>query len=494
MQDYYKEKSLQYQSNMKKLWGLINGIIGKVKHKGSIISYITVDGVHKYNPKCIAKEFGKYYSSIGMKLENKIKKGQRETQSFLNTIPRTLGSLVFHSTTPVEVGNIIQSLPNKSSSGHDRISNLMIRALNNAISFPLYMIFNQSLLTGEFPTMMKKAEVIPLYKGKEFDLVVNFRPISLLLTISKVLEKIVYKRVYSFLEKNNILYNSQYGFRTKRSCEQAIMEFTGRVLKAKELGLHSASIFLDLSKAFDTLNHEVMLNKMERIGLRGIVYNWFKSYLTGRSLSAKISTSDGKVVYSEPYKITYGTAQGSCLGPLLFILFCNDIHTLPLYSNVILFTDDTTLLNSHRDYKFLQYSLQHDMLLLDDWFCANQLSLNMSKTVSMLFWAKGKTLDIKVNDVNINMVKSTKFLGLQIDYELSWKEHCMLVYNKLSVNSHLLNMAKHMLDKKSMLNIYYAHVYSHLIYGLNIWGNMALKTEIDTVYKCKKHVYDQYAV
>ena len=192
MRDYYNEKSLQYQSNTKKLWGLINGIIGKVKHKGSIISYITVDGMREYNPKHIAKEFGEYYSSIGTKLANKIKKGQRDIQSFLNTIPRILISLVFHSTTPVEVRNIIQSLPKKSSSGHDRISNLMIKALNNAISFPLYMIFNQSLLTGEFPIMMKKAEVIPLYKGKEFDLVVNYRPISLLLTILKVLEKSIF--------------------------------------------------------------------------------------------------------------------------------------------------------------------------------------------------------------------------------------------------------------------------------------------------------------
>ena len=124
------------------------------------------------------------------------------------------------------------------------------------------------------------------------------------------------------------------------------------------------------------------------------------------------------------------------------------------------------------------------MLLLDDWSRAYQLSLNMTKTVSMLFWAKGKKLDIRVN--NINMVTSTKFLGLQIDHELSWKEHCMSVYNKLSVHNHFLSMAKHMLDIKSLLSIYYAHVYSHLIHGLNIWGNMATNSDLDIIYKMQK--------
>ena len=138
-----------------------------------------------------------------------------------------------------------------------------MKSLNEAISLLLCRIFNQSIMEGRFPELMKLAEVVPLYKSKEMDIVINYRPISLLITISKVLEKIIHKRVYSFLEWNNILYNSQYGFRTNYNCEQAIMELVLRLLHAKERDEHSTGIFLDLLKAFDTLNHTLLLSKLE---------------------------------------------------------------------------------------------------------------------------------------------------------------------------------------------------------------------------------------
>ena len=138
-----------------------------------------------------------------------------------------------------------------------------MKSLNEAVSLPLCRIFNQSIFKGRFPDSMKLAEVVPLYKSKEMDIVLNYRPISLLITTLKVLEKIIYKRVYSYLERNNILYNSQYGFRTNHNFEQAIMELVSRLLHARERGEHSVSIFLDLSKAFDTLHPTVLLSKLE---------------------------------------------------------------------------------------------------------------------------------------------------------------------------------------------------------------------------------------
>ena len=149
------------------------------------------------------------------------------------------------------------------------------------------------------------------------------------MTISKLLKKVIYSRIYKFLEKNNILFESQYGFRTKRSCEQAILELTSHLLHAHNKNLHSIGVFLDLSKAFNTLNHEVLLKKLERYGVCGIVNDWLKSYLEDRTLIAKVSTSKDTITKSTPFHITYGTAQGSCLGPLLFILFSNDMHLLP---------------------------------------------------------------------------------------------------------------------------------------------------------------------
>ena len=207
-------------------------------------------------------------------------------------------------TNQTEVENLIKALPNKMSSGHDEINNVMLKSLCSAISYPLQLIFNQSIATGIFPDKMKIAEVIPLYKGKQRDLVINYRPISLLMTISKLLEKVIYSRIYKFLEKNNILFESQYGFRSKRSCEQAILELTSHLLHAHNKNLHSIGVFLNLSKAFDTLNHEVLLKKLECYGVRGIVNDWFKSYLEGRTLIAKVSTSKENITKSTPFHIT----------------------------------------------------------------------------------------------------------------------------------------------------------------------------------------------
>ena len=354
---YYKKKIQESKMNTKKLWKVINNIIGKHKHSGSIIPYITVDGARKYDPDVIANEFGKFYSQLGSTLTSQIKRSTKPIEEHLSKIPRTLQSLALHSTSASEIEKITMALPSKTSFGHDKISNVMLKSIIPAISIPLSIVFNQSILTGKFPHKMKQAEVVPLYKGKNMDLVVNYRPISLLITISKLLEKVVYRHVYSFLEKYDILFQSQYGFHSNHNCEHAILELSGKILQAREKSEHPACIFLDLSKAFDTLNHQVLLRKLNRIGIRGISNTWFESYLSGHSLVAKVTTSEHKTTYSDVFDISFGTAQGSCLGPLLFLLFCNDIHLLPLYSQLILFADDTTLFNSHRSKIYLEYML-----------------------------------------------------------------------------------------------------------------------------------------
>ena len=294
-------------------------MITKVKHKGSIIPFITVDGIKYNKPKTIANKFGEFYSQLGSTLAKSIVPGMTSIEHYIENIPRQTDSTVISPTSVQEIDRIIRELPNKTSYGHDEISNTMLKALHTSITFPLCHIFNQSLQEGIFPERMKWVEVIPLYKGKCMDVIVNYRSISLLITLSKILEKIMYKRLYSFLDTNGILYASQYGFHSKHSCEQAIAELVGYILQSKNQNEHSASVFLDLLKAFDTLDHQILLSKLSRYGIRGTALEWFGSYLQNRSLIAKISTSPNNVTKSDKYDTTYGTAQGSCLGPLLFI-------------------------------------------------------------------------------------------------------------------------------------------------------------------------------
>ena len=362
----------------------------------------------------------------------------------------------------------------------------MLKALCTSITYPLCHIFNASLSEGTFPDRMKIAEVIPLYKGKDMDLMINYRPILLLITLSKLLEKIMYTRLYRYLETQNLLYPSQYGFRTTRSCEQAIMELVGNILQSKNRNEHCASVFLDLSKAFDTLDHTILLQKLERYGIRGIALEWFRNYLKDRSLVAKITTGPNLTVKLESYKITYGAAQGSCLGPLLFIIFMNDIHLLPVYSSIILFADDTTIFNSHKSAKFLKYMLEHDLTLMMDWFKANALSLNLDKTVGMKFWDSSNSFTLKVDDMPISMTNCVKFLGLHIDKNLTWQTHLSHLIEKLQTNRWMLSLGKHLLNQHCLKNIYHSHLHMHISHGLSVWGSMITQQKINELFNIQK--------
>ena len=467
---YYTNRISENIKNTKKIWGIINEILKKQKRRGSIITHINIKGVKTYDSRKIANEFGTFYSTMGYNLSSKIKGSTRNINHYLDNIPTNPNSMSMIPIRPDEIKQQITKLPNKSSSGYDGISNKLLKLLSNSIAYPLSIIFNQSILTGIYPDKMKLAEVIPLYKGKDSDEIINYRPISLLITMSKVIEKLIYQRTISFIEKNDILYNSQYGFRSKRSCEHAIQELIGNVLDSKNAKQHSCAVFLDLSKAFDTLDHRILLDKLEKYGIRGICNNWFRSYLKDRKLQCKINTVENGTIKSDVYNISHGTAQGSCLGPLLFILFTNDIHKLPLYSRLILFADDTTLYCHHKSKQFLKYMLIHDMELLLDWFKANLLSLNMEKTTMIKFWPDITPFKLHIGNTILQTSKFTKFLGITIDEHLTWSRHTDNILDKLLVNRRLLQNAKKLLTNATLKQIYYAHIHSHLTSIVCLFG------------------------
>ena len=261
---------------------------------------------------------------------------------------------------------------------------------------------------------MKYADVVPLYKSKEHYLTTNYRPISLLITISKLLEKVMYTRTYNFLISTHQLYAGQYGFRKQHSCENAICELVSEIIKNQEQKRPTVGIFLDLSKAFDTLSHNILVQKLNKYGLRGKSSDWFTSYLTGRQLRAKCNTEhDERNQYSDYFPIEYGIPQGSCLGPLLFLIFTNDFYLCIENGSCLLFADDTLLYYSHNNIRFLKWNIEQDISRIMDWFRANKLTLNINKTECIYFNNKqiSSTFEINIGDITIKSTNTEKNFG-----------------------------------------------------------------------------------
>ena len=220
-EDYYTQKCTEYRSNSKKLWRLINKLTNKEHDKTNLIECLKIDNIMDYNSKHITEEFGKYFANIGREPTNTVTKPIHTTDTYIKNILPNPKSMFLRPTTQQEIEKLIDKLENKSSSGHDDISNRLLKKLKTSISAPLQTIFNKSLMTGVFPDLMKKGDVVPLYKAREKYLTTNYTPISLLTTISKILEKIMYTRTYTFLTECNQLYKGQYGFRSHHSTENA---------------------------------------------------------------------------------------------------------------------------------------------------------------------------------------------------------------------------------------------------------------------------------
>ena len=477
-QTYYAEKINNFRGNSKKLWALLNHMLGKRNDKCLPTDSFVIDEKTITNFKLISDGFCKYFTNVSKELAQKIVKSKKTFEEYL---PGPIGESLFLSpTNENEIYSLIASLPNKSSSGYDGVSNILLKSLSQQLLVPLCIVFNKSMAEGIFPEKMKISEIIPLYKTKDKHLMTNYRPVSLLPVISKVLEKLVHKRTYNFLTRNNILYESQYGFRNKHSTINAVTELIGNILNGFEKNQVTVCLFLDLSKAFDTLEHSTLLAKLENYGIRGVALNWFTSYLSNRSHYVKyngIKSGMNKI------PIKYGVPQGSVLGPLLYLIFCNDLHKCIEESNLIMFADDSSISKTHENIKYIFETLSKELTIVIDWFRANKLSLNLNKTNYIVFKPKSMQIDLDGLEISfgneiIERVDVTKFLGLLVDMNLNWNQHMSKTQTKLSQSLYLLRNFKNTIPLWAMRNVYQAHFHSHINYGLILWGPMSSKSNL----------------
>jgi len=378
-----------------------------------------------------------------------------------------------YPTSPIEVLNCVNNLTT-SSAGIDDIHPKVVKAVSHIVSPVLSHIINLSFITGVVPADLKAARVTPIFKSGDPKSKGNYRPISVLNCFSKIFEKLMFNRLFDYFSKYNLFFSSQYGFLPGRSTSHALLHFTNNILSAFEGKQIACGIFLDLSKAFDTLDHNILVNKLQHYGIRGTALAWFSNYLSNRKQCVNVNGNS-----SEFLNITTGVPQGSILGPLLFIIYVNDLYRCTDNFTFTLYADDTNILCIGKHPDQVIATVNHEMPKVINWFKSNRLHLNKKKTIAVLFRPIQKQIDdaslhISIDMQTINFSNCVKFLGVTIDTNLSWSVHINNIVSKLSKGVGVISRLRHTLPTNLLIKIYYILIMPYLTYCCVIWGNSAL--------------------
>ena len=370
--------------------------------------------------------------------------------------------------------------------GIDCIPASVLKHTVDLISFPLSHVCQLSLSEGYFPSELKLAKIIPLYKANDPSMFNNYRPISLLSVFSKILEKIMYDRLYDYLVSLKILYEYQFGFQKSKSTYMALISLTDKLINALENGDICVGLFIDFRKAFDTVNHDILLDKLYFYGIRGVAHDWFRSYLSNRQQCVEYNN-----VTSSVLNMKCGVPQGSNLGPLLFLIYINDLAYVSPELFAILFADDSNFFCTGSNLTEVMSVVNKELHLIVDWLNCNKMSLNIEKTHFMIFKPKRKRVntssDIVINGCKINEVKFTKFLGVIIDCDLSWKNHIDQVCSKISKNIGIMTKARSIFKTETLQSLYYSFIYPYISYCIHVWGS-TYKSYINKILLLQKRV------
>ena len=470
--EYYHVKFTSLKGDIRNTWKLLNTVINKNK-KCVLAETFMKDGVLLSSKAEIADGFNQFFTNIGKEISSSVPTTNTHFSSYLSG--SFLNSFAFNYTNVYEVLNIVSCLKYKTSAGFDCIPVSIMKASISCIVEPLVNIINSSFRCGIFPDQLKIAKICPVFKDGKHDSFQNYRPISVLPSFSKIFEKVAYQRIESYLNFKSIINDNQFGFRSNHSAYMAVLDLYEKVSRAIDNNEYVMGIFIDIRKAFDTVDHNILLKKLEHYGVRGMALQWFKSYLSNRKQFVYFNG-----VMSATTSVIYGVPQGSILGPLLFLIYINDIVKCSKILHLILFADDTNLTYSNLNFQVLVKTVNDELKKLSVWFEANKLSLNVKKTQIIIFGNKKITSNIETkimfNNCVIEKVKQTKFLGIIVDENLTWKNHILHVSNKISRSIGVLNRVRYIFPTRTLHNLYYSMIHPHLLYCLIVWGNSNFTT------------------
>uniref|UniRef100_V5G2A3 Putative RNA-directed DNA polymerase from transposon BS n=1 Tax=Anoplophora glabripennis TaxID=217634 RepID=V5G2A3_ANOGL len=418
-------------------------------------------------PTLSATEFNEYFTNIANTLRESIPASNLSIERLFAREPSSSSFFI----KPVSEDTVLQAVKSLKDSPCTDVFEMNSRILKETIE--LILPFLTSLINvcfnrGIFPQCFKLTKILPMFKQGDPNLTNNYRPISIIPIFGKVIEVIMKARLYTFLENNSVLCASQFGFRPNRSTTNAVQGVVKDVIRGLEKGEHTAIALCDLTKAFDCVPHELLLAKLEHYGVRGLPLVFFKSYLMDRSQCVTINNN-----VSEFKVNNHGVPQGSILGPILFLIFINDIHYSLLPNKCILFADDTTLLVSHRDCSQLNVLMNQLIERAEQWFSFNKLTVYIEKT---------QRLTISSNRANVKG-DQVKLLGVVIDDGLNWAGHVGYLLKALPSTIFLLRQLKSVVRLETLISSYFAFFHSRLCYAVILWGNSSQSNKIFSLQK-----------
>lgn len=495
---YERELLDKSVNNNKLMWKTIKNITYTRKINDANSELLSL----KSSPTASADYVNDFFANIGKQIAQQIQPCTEEWNAYLRNLPKQNGSFVLLDTDQNEVRNILLSLKSGSAPGWDNIPTTFLKHVQSEIVPIITHLANLCFSQGIFPTALKQSIITPVYKAGDRGIVSNYRPISVLPAISKIIEKLLNSRLLNYLNKCKILSPSQFGFRQGKSTEDAVSALSSLVVEQLDNHKKCLSVFLDLQKAFDTVSIPILVHKLKAIGLRGVPLELFKDYLSSRRQRVKLDSYT-----SGDAEVSYGVPQGSVLGPTLFLIYINDLCTMEIkQANIFSYADDTAVVFSADSWEQVKEIAEMGLAHISRWLSNNLLTLNTAKTNYVCFSIYDSNqptydLGIRIHSCNtiagdtncrcplIQRVEQTKYLGVYVDQRLSWYPHLEHVIARLRKLIWIFKTLRHVaprrvagprnLNRNILTEIYVSLVQSVLVYCITVWGGAAKTRFID---------------